>query len=883
MATDDINEKTRHTQATYCITVFKGPITNTRGGKAEFLTLGQIYARFLRPAEGKLSSDEYFSCVDSSDETEKAKAKKDKQSGDYFLAALLDGAEDGHGERKRENIKYHSALTIDLDELTPDDPTPAETFRLAYPDTAAIFYTTYSHRPSAPRWRAFIPLAVNLTSAAVTEITKTVVRGCKWDIPNPTTGRAAFDNASLSRSQAMFLPRTPRGDTFYKCVQCEGAPLDPDHMPRAARVPTNGATNYQPPAAPTAANSKMPRGVSTGVIPQGQRNDTLHNDLIKILTRYGDTAQTWQLWEQRVNSCETPLPDPEIQSIRNSALEYFRTRIETDPKYKTPAEYSSAGRAEPIDGEPDYMPRLLDGQASADDVSQGRLFARLHGDHVRYANPGTMEHGTWYALESRGKGLVWRENEGAVFGNFHNLTDAQHDQAKARRKEYETLCDELRDKYGDAIQINGKTGMLEYKPNNDIMPSSDGATEVVETLPPEDQKKLKRANAANYESFALSQAADTYRKSGKIKAALDQAKPYLDTKLDDLDRDTNILNTPSGVIDLRTGELRFAQPDDLCTRITATVPAITAQGRELWENFLDVFTLHDEALKEYLRLALGQTLFGEVYEQLLMFYGDGQNGKSVLINTLLRVVGDYGIVIPSEMLLKTTHNKDSKLVELFHRRLAVMAELPEGRSMDSGMLKTLNSTDPIWGEAKFKQGFHFTPQQSCILCTNVLPRVNELNYGTWRRIVVIPCRAVISKRDQIPNYEKILFERAGSDILSWLIGGAFDAHRRLKHKLALPPVVCEATKKYRIESDWLQQFIDDCCTKGPGESVSVRELFECYVKYCDDNGEYQRGRQEFNAAMVKKGFEQARTKKERRWNGIRKSTIYEQGKDYFDD
>lgn len=870
MTTDDaINEKVT---PTFCITVFKGPINNTRGGKAEFLTFNQLYTRFLRPAQGNLTSKEYFECYDSDDDTKKAKAKKDKQAGDYFLAALLKDAENGHGERKRENIVYHSALTLDLDDLAQSAPAPADTFRAAYPNIAALFYTTYTHRPTAPRWRVVIPLAKTLPSAAVSEIVKIIVKGCKWNIPNPETGRAAFDNASLSRSQAMFLPRVPKDDTFYQCVRCGGVPLDPEHLPRPERTPTTGATEYNAPAAPTARKENMPKGVTTGIIPNGARNSTLHADLLKIITRYGDTAQTWQLWQSRIESCETPLPETEIQTIRDSVLTYYRNRIENDPQYKQPTEFS---RFSPLAEKVDYMPRLEDGQTSIDDVSQGRLFARLHEDHIRYVNAGSLERGTWFALEQREQGLVWRENEGAVFGNFHNLTDAQHDQAVEKLKLYESLRDELRNVYGDAIVADKKSGLLAYAPATDIMP---GEAEIVPELPDDDKKKLNAANGALFDHLDFAQAVKDFRRGSRIKSALDQSKAYLDTKINELDFDTGILNTPAGVIELTSGQLRFARPEDLCTKITAVRPATTSAGRELWEKFLDVFTMHDEALKEYLRLAVGQMLFGEVFEFLLMFYGDGKNGKSVFVNVILRVLGDYGIAIPPEMLLKTTHNKESKLAELFHKRLAVMMELPEGRTMDSEMLKRLNSTDKIFAEPKFKQGFDFVPQQGCILCTNVLPRVNELNYGTWRRIVVIPCRAVISKQDQVPNYERVLFDRAGGDILSWLISGAIDAHRQ-NHKFDPPPIVKQATEKYRIESDWLQQFIDDCCTREINSSVSVRDLFECYVKYCDDSGEYQRSRQDFNAAMTKKGFEQRRTKKAREWQGIRKKTLYEQDDD----
>jgi putative DNA primase/helicase len=98
------------------------------------------------------------------------------------------------------------------------------------------------------------------------------------------------------------------------------------------------------------------------------------------------------------------------------------------------------------------------------------------------------------------------------------------------------------------------------------------------------------------------------------------------------------LNTPSGLIDLATGEVFEHDPEFMISQITAAMP----EGEcPLWEGFLDRITGGDTDLAAYLQRVAGYCLTGSTSEQVFFFlHGSGANGKSVFVQTLANVLGD---------------------------------------------------------------------------------------------------------------------------------------------------------------------------------------------------------------------------------------------------
>lgn len=350
------------------------------------------------------------------------------------------------------------------------------------------------------------------------------------------------------------------------------------------------------------------------------------------------------------------------------------------------------------------------------------------------------------------------------------------------------------------------------------------------------------------------------RSSNKIKAALTEAKPRIEISVDDLDGDGFLLNTPGGTVDLRTGEIRPHDAKDYCTKITTIAPDM--KNADIFGGFLERVTVGDLDLERYLQEVAGMCAVGKVLrENLIIAYGEGGNGKSTLFNLLAHVLGDYSGMLSAETLtVNCRKNKSPEYAELRGKRLVIAAELEEGVRMDTAALKTLCSTDKIQAEKKYKAPFSFTPSHTVILYTNHLPKIGTSDSGTWSRIIVVPFLANFrGVKGEVKNYAEYLFDHCGGAVLTWIIEGA----RRFisnGYDIALPECVKQAIEAYRESSDWLSQFLEECCEIGRGYSVKSSELYERYRRYCDCTGEYKRRSDDFKQALIAAGYEYRKTK-----------------------
>lgn len=114
----------------------------------------------------------------------------------------------------------------------------------------------------------------------------------------------------------------------------------------------------------------------------------------------------------------------------------------------------------------------------------------------------------------------------------------------------------------------------------------------------------------------------------------------LAAKVDQWDFDPWLLNTPGGIVDLRSGKKFAHRANAFMTKITAIAPQ---EGpMPVWDAFLRRVTGGDDKLLAFLRRMAGYSLTGSTKAHALFFmYGAGANGKSTLINALTGCLGEY--------------------------------------------------------------------------------------------------------------------------------------------------------------------------------------------------------------------------------------------------
>lgn len=563
------------------------------------------------------------------------------------------------------------------------------------------------------------------------------------------------------------------------------------------------------PAAPAARPAR--RSARARAIPEGQRNSALSHFAGRVLKKYGaDSGQAAQAFQEEAAKCAPPLDGKELSTIWNSALTFYRGTVQTSPDYVPPEDY--AARDFPVDLMPEHLT----------DVGQAKKFAEVYHDKLRYS-----EATSWLSYD----GMKWKEDSSAARGYVHELTERQMEAAR------------------DMVRVAQDALLLAQEWGNNA------AKEVAE-------KKL--ALTKKDHSFAKA-----YQKTSRISATLLEATPYLQIDVDKLDADAFILNTQSGAVDLRSGNIRPHDPLDFCTKITGCAPG--DEGAELFHEFLDRITSGDKGLQDYLQMIAGMFAVGAVFREcLIIAYGGGGNGKSTLFNLLAYVLGDYAGNLSAETLTANCRkNCSPEYAELRGKRLVIAAELEEGMRLDTAIIKKLCSTDKVQAEKKFKAPFAFTPSHTLVLYTNHLPKVGTTDTGTWGRLIVVPFTAKLrGQKDEILNYARYLYEHAGGAVLAWIIEGARQ-FIQAQYKIDPPECVQAAIRDYREENDWISQFLEECCEIGKTFSQTSGALYQKYKEYCTRRSEYRRSSADFKRAIEDGGFDYRKTNTGAIYYGLR--------------
>lgn len=302
----------------------------------------------------------------------------------------------------------------------------------------------------------------------------------------------------------------------------------------------------------------------------------------------------------------------------------------------------------------------------------------------------------------------------------------------------------------------------------------------------------------------------------------------------DLDSDSNSLCTPSGIVNLRTGEVRPAdKAADLNTRQTS-VP-LKDIPTPLFNEFLKE-VIQDEDRINYLQELFGATLFGDSrFHVLPVFVGTGANGKSTLLDVIAKILGDYTATMPENFLLESGGSAHpTEIARLRGVRYAVASETrPDGRFNES-RVKMLTGGDILSARFMNQNFFDFKPTHTLFLAVNHLPEVKSGGDGFWRRLRKIDFRKTVPIEKRKENLAELLVEQEGPGILQWMVQGAVNI---TENGMSEPESVQIATQEYRHEEDHIAKFIDEKVLVADNVSVTKTSVFNSYRDWCGENGE----------------------------------------------
>lgn len=340
--------------------------------------------------------------------------------------------------------------------------------------------------------------------------------------------------------------------------------------------------------------------------------------------------------------------------------------------------------------------------------------------------------------------------------------------------------------------------------------------------------------------------------SAKLTNMVLEAKVNLSHDLVKLDAEPLAINTESGVLRFkveggpgtgfsRTVKLERHDHDrkDLITKIMPVKYDPKAECKE-WDKFV-CRILPDAEIRRFVQRWMGLSMTSVIEQHLAFFYGSGANGKSVLVDTVARLMGTYAATAKIESLTGTNKrgggDATPDLIPLMGSRMVRASEPEEGERLREAEIKAMTSGEPFLVRALHSDFIEFKPLFKLTISGNHKPEIRGTDDGIWRRVMLVPFDVQIpeSERRDFEEFVGSLLEE-GPGILNWLIAGLEDY---LESGLRIPAAIADATKSYREESDPMQVFLDQCCevTGSEADFSTARELVDAFQFWIEESGQ----------------------------------------------
>lgn len=490
----------------------------------------------------------------------------------------------------------------------------------------------------------------------------------------------------------------------------------------------------------------------------------------------------------------------------------------------------------PVADEPEAVVQRLEAGAREplNDLGNGRRFVHhFGGDFIKVPRVG------WFAWRD----THWEKDadELAVRRAAHQLSDLI-----AREIPFLPMAPWERDTLAAAPELRERKAEIEAVKQGDRSEAQKEELADVRRrldLVAEVESRQKTARA-RHRTFAT-----TAGNSTRISNAMDEAAVSLAVPLDKMDARPLDVNTESGVLrfsverEMEGGASPVAELARLDhareQRLSKIMPVAYDRdaGAPTWHAFLSRI-LPDREIREFLKRWFGLSMTGLPMQRLVFLHGAGANGKSVLVDTVARVLGSYAATARIESLTGGNRRGGADatpdLIPLMGARMVRTSEPDEGQRLQEGLIKELTGGEPILMRALHQDFIEVRPVFKLTISGNHRPEIRGTDDGIWRRVLLVPFEVQIPEAERDPQLgERLWDERAG--ILNWLADGLMDF---LEAGLAPPEAVQAATQEYREESDPVGVFLTSCCvvTGDAADTIRTQELGHAFDLHLIERG-----------------------------------------------
>jgi len=227
------------------------------------------------------------------------------------------------------------------------------------------------------------------------------------------------------------------------------------------------------------------------------------------------------------------------------------------------------------------------------------------------------------------------------------------------------------------------------------------------------------------------------------------------------------------------------------------------------QKFFNDICCGSQDLIDYHRRLWGYMLTGEISDRSLhIFWGNGCNGKSSLVNIFGNIVGNFSTALSEDVMLKkNTRGAAPELMPLLTARAGFLPESEKKEELNSKRVKTITGDDKITARHLYGHLLSFKTNCKPVWPTNFKPKINIEDQAILDRLKLIPFLGRFEKNQENTKYITDLQENYLDEFFTWFCTGAYDWYGG--QELIPCKEMTSEMDKFISENDIVTEFLQD--------------------------------------------------------------------------
>lgn len=253
------------------------------------------------------------------------------------------------------------------------------------------------------------------------------------------------------------------------------------------------------------------------------------------------------------------------------------------------------------------------------------------------------------------------------------------------------------------------------------------------------------------------------------------------------------------------------------------------------DEFFSTATCGDKDVEQLLYEAIGYSMLKtNELAKAFMLTGNGRNGKSTYLEIMKKMLGikNYSAISFKDL------SNNFRAANLIDKLASLAGDISAQPIQESDLFKSIAAAEDIMLEQKYKQAFVGKLFSTMFFSCNKLPKTPDTSDGFYRRFVIVPFNANLSKVSTVDGIE--FKQRLLSDeSIQYMAYKALQAiHKVLTttKEFIEPTCVVEIKKQYRIDNSSVLSWFQDKYKMDIDKlkKIDAKRAYGSYTAWCNE-------------------------------------------------